>query len=199
MEGKIQLALLIISLMERAMEEISQKPELRDSILDGAQNIDDWLQEKLGKVSRPSTAKSVTLAIDTSVVRDQDTICSIIAVITTLYATRKVTRGAHVGGTLRKHFGEDVFPHIDERELRFAKPVNEKVYNHVLESVSESFLDIMKEYDFKKYSDFSNVDSGYRTWAATSYIGTHGLAKALLDYGPNILSILKTFLNFKST
>ncbi|MFM5568730.1 hypothetical protein ACET8I_19575 [Aeromonas veronii] len=88
MEGKIKLALLIIALMERAMKEISQNPELRGSILDGAQNIDDWLQEKLGNVSRPSTKDSVALAIETSVVRDRDTICSIIAVITTLYATK---------------------------------------------------------------------------------------------------------------
>ncbi|MEH8199769.1 hypothetical protein [Aeromonas allosaccharophila] len=197
MEGKVELALLIITLMERAMKEISQNPELRGSILDGAQNIDDWLQEKLGNVSRPSTKESVALAIDTSVVRDRDTICSIIAVITTLYATRKVTRGAHVGGTLRKYFGEDVFPHIDERELRFAKPVNENVYNYVLKSVNESFFDVMKEYDFKKYADFSKVDSGYGTWAVTSCSAVHGLTKTLLNYGPDILSFLKTLLNFK--
>lgn len=197
MEGKVELALLIITLMERAMKEISQNPELRGSILDGAQNIDDWLQEKLGKVRRPSTTESVMLAIETSVVRDHDTICSIIAVITTLYATRKVTRGAHVGGTLRKYFGEDIFPHIDERELRFAKPVNENVYNYVMKSVSESFLDVMKEYDFKKYADFSNVDSGYGTWAAASYLGVYGLTKTLLDYGADILIVFKTLLSFK--
>ncbi|CAJ1900589.1 hypothetical protein [Aeromonas jandaei] len=197
MEAEIKLALLIISLMERALEEIAKNQELRSSILEGAQNIDDWLQEKRGKINRRTTVESITLAINTSVVRDKDTICSIIAVITTLYATRKVTRGAHVGGTLRKSFGENVFPHIDERELRFAKPVNEKVYEHILESVSDSFLDVMKQYDFKKYADFSNVNSGYGTWAATSYISVHGLAKAILYFGSNILKVLKEFIEFK--
>lgn len=197
MEAEIKLALLIISLMERALEEIAKNQELRSSILEGAQNIDDWLQEKRGKINRRTTVESITLAINTSVVRDKDTICSIIAVITTLYATRKVTRGAHVGGTLRKFFGENVFPHIDERELRFAKPVNEKVYEHILESVSDSFLDVMKKYDFKKYADFSNVNSGYGTWAATSYISVHSLAKAILDFGSNILKVLKEFIEFK--
>ncbi|WP_368163660.1 hypothetical protein [Aeromonas sp. R6-2] len=197
MDAEIKLTLLIISLMERALEEIAKNQELRSSILEGAQNIDDWLQEKRGKINRRTTVESITLAINTSVVRDKNTICSIIAVITTLYATRKITRGAHVGGTLRKFFGENVFPHIDEKELRFAKPVNEKVYEHILESVSDSFLDVMKQYDFKKYADFSNVNSGYGTWAATSYIGVHGLAKAILDFGSGTLKTLKELIEFK--
>ena len=197
MEEKIGFTLLIISLMEKALEKVSQSPELRDSILDRSQNIDDWLQEKIGVVNKPSTTESITLAIDTSVVRDKDTICSIIAVITTIYATGEVTRGAHVGGTLRKFFGEDVFPHIDERELRFAKPVNEKVYGHVLKNVSETFFDVIKDYDFKKHADFSNVNSGYGTWAGVSYVSVHGLTKALLDFGPTILKALREFLKHK--
>jgi hypothetical protein len=66
-----------------------------------------------------------------------------------------------------------------------------------VESASESFFDVMKEYDFKKYADFSNVDSGYGTWAVTSCSAVHGLTKTLLNYGPDILSFQKTILNFK--
>ncbi len=195
-EAKKELALLFISLMEEALEQISNDPELMSGLLDRAQSVDDWLQEKLGKVNTPKAEESIQLAIETSVVRDKRTICSIIAVITTLYTTRNVVRGANVGGTLLNEFGDDVFPHIDSRELRFAKPVNPKLKTNIEYTITNSFDETLAKYDFQQYADFANVGSGqgYASWTSASYVGVYGFTKMLLNFGPQVLRAVKSIL-----
>lgn len=198
MSLEIQLAIAITNIMKLALERIAKDPKMVESLLDKAQSVDDWLQVKLNRVSQPNTIESIQLAMNTSIVRDQETICSIIAMITTLYATQNVVRGANVGGTLLENFGSDVFPHIHKRELRYAKPVDEKTYDYLVGVIHETFPEEIKKYDFKKHADFSDIGPGCSSWATISCVSVHGLTKILLDYGPVALAAIKSFLNIKS-
>lgn len=196
-----ELIILIISMMEIALNNIAKDPELMADVLDKAKSIDDWLQEKLGNINKPNTEESIQLAIETSIARDKETICSIVAVITTLYATRSVVRGANIGGTLLKEFGEDIFPHIAEHELRYAKHVNTKIKEHIQLSILNSFDETMSKYDFDKYVDFSNLgtQAGYCYWTSASYVSVHGLTKMLLNHGPRVLKSIKSLLRMSVT
>ncbi|WP_134694690.1 hypothetical protein [Aeromonas taiwanensis] len=199
--AKKELIILIVSIMENALNNLAKDPELMADILDKAKSIDDWLQEKLGCINKPNTEESIKLAIETSIARDKETICSIIAVITTLYATRSVVRGANIGGTLLKEFGEDVFPHIAEHELRYAKHVNPQIKEHIQLYVLDSFDETMSKYDFDKHVDFSKlgIQAGYSYWASASCVSVHGLTKILLSHGPRALKAIKSLLRMSVT
>lgn len=144
-----------------ALKELAKSEEAQQYILTGAQSIDDWIQVKTGNVSNRNLEETIQLALDSTVLRDDKTIQQIISIITTLYATTNVNRGAIVGGTLLKEFGSDVFPHIDEKELRFAVPINQNLLKHVSQIVEKTYSELMTKYDLKNYATFSDGLQGH--------------------------------------
>ena len=162
-------------------------------VLNKAQNIADWIQEKCGKVSKRNLQESIQLAINSSIVRDEDTMCRIIATITTLYATQKINRGAIVGGTLLKEFGTETFPHIKERELRFAKELNNQVFEHVLKSISKSYKEKISEFNFKKNVDYSDINIANSSWTTVPMVSTKGFIWLLMNYGFEVVKAIKIF------
>jgi hypothetical protein len=50
----------------------------------------------------------------------------------------EINRAAQVGGTLRKRFGITWFPHIKERELRYALDVNEELVDFFYQELSKN-------------------------------------------------------------
>ena len=52
----------------------------------------------------------------------------------------EIERAAQVGGSLLKRFGKSFFPHIKDRELRFALDVDSELenylYNQILNTIS---------------------------------------------------------------
>lgn len=196
---EIPLVMIFVDMAENALSKIADNPEYREELLTATQSIDDWVQEKLGKTNKRTLQESIQLAMDTSIVRDKETICAIIAVVSTLYATSSSLRGAVVGGTLLARFGEGVFPHINKQEIRFAKPVNEKLYSYFFKHNNSSYKTALKDFDFKKHADFSNIGVGLSSWGAISLFNARGIMEILLNYGPRILKAIKRFLIFNPT
>ncbi len=47
---EIQLVMIFVDMAENALSKIADNPEYREELLTATQSIDDWVQEKLGKV-----------------------------------------------------------------------------------------------------------------------------------------------------
>lgn len=188
----------ILAVVEIALEELANDKELQSQVLNGAETVADWLQVKCGKVSKRSMEESIQLAMDTSVVRDEPTICEIISTITTLYATNEIERGAIVGGTLLSKFGDEIFPHIDKRELRFSRKINLTIYEHVLISVKNSFHEKMQNYDFKEYADFSNINGVGTSWVTTSAYSYQSKLQFIMNHGLTAFKFIKNLIKLKA-
>jgi len=182
----------LLAIAEECLIAISNDPALKQSILGKCQNADDWLQVRLGQVNKRTLRDAIELAIATSTVRDENTMLDIIATISALYACDQVERGADVGGALLKKFGQEVFPHIDIKELRFAKSINEAAFEICLKVAKEKFPEIMSDYDFKRLSPEEIRSS----WAATSCIGIHGVGWMILNYGLDLIQAIRKIVRF---
>ncbi len=185
---------IFLDIAEYALRKLANDEELQKVVLNKAQNIADWIQIKCGKVSKRNLQESIQLAINSSIVRDEDIICRIIATITTLYATQEINRGALVGGTLLKEFGTETFPHIKERELRFAKKLNNQVFEHVLKSISKSYKEEISKFNFKKNVDYSDINIANSSWITTSGFSNKGFIWLLMNYGFEVVNTIKVFL-----
>jgi hypothetical protein len=186
MNQALQKALL--SLAGLALKELSQNIELQDKVIVNVQALVDWLQEKSGRVNVHALEKAVQVAFDTAIKRDRDTMCQILALITSLYATHNVSRGAICGGTLLNFFGEDIFPHIDKRELRFAKEINQNVYDHVLSTIQADFDNKIESYQISGYADFTET-----TLINSSSVAVDGFLRPVMKQGYTFFNIIKTF------
>ncbi|PAX55235.1 hypothetical protein [Brunnivagina elsteri] len=198
MEVTIAFVAVLLDIIEYALKNLADDKNLQKKLVGTTQEIADWLQVTLGKVSKPDIQESIQLALKTSIVRDEETICQIMAAIATLYATEDINRGAIVGGTLLKKFGKDTFPHIDEREIRFAKEINPIIFNHLLASMRESFQEKMKEFDFQKYADFSDINSfSSSSWFLTSLTSVHTNPLYILaNYGYEVFKMIRDYFRF---
>ncbi len=189
--------MILLDIIEYSLENLSRDQDLQEKLADKGQDLADWLQVRLGEVNRPDLQESLQLALDTSVVRDEETICQIMATIATLYATEDVNRGAIVGGTLLKKFGTDTFPHVNEREIRFAKEVNPVIFNYLLLEMRESFREKIKYFDFKKYADFSDLNVSGNSWVATSLTSANNSPIYLIaNYGQKVFAVLKSYFKW---
>lgn len=152
-----------------ALKNLADNEDAQEYIRLGTQSIDDFIQEKIGKVSKRSPEDAIQLAINTSRERDDRTIQRIISVITVLYATHEVSRGAIVGGTLLKEFGENVYPHINKKELRFAVPINQKLLQYVSNDVEKIYKQLKSKYNINEYADYTDVQKNYNS--SINYLG----------------------------
>ena len=180
----------LLQLASVALDKLEKDEELQDKVISKFRGIADLIQEKSGRVNIYDMDTAIQLSLDTAIKRDKETICQVLSVITTLYATTDVKRGAICGGTLLKFFGEDVFPHIDPRELRFAKHINDKVYKNVLATVEANFDEKVSNYLIKDYADFSNIQQPTSCyWGTTDAI--EGILRSMMKNGSKIFSFVK--------
>ena len=179
----------LLQLAGVALDKLEKDKELQDKVISKFRGIADLIQEKSGRVNVHDMDTAIQLSLDTAIKRDRETMCQVLSVITTLYATTDVKRGAICGGTLLKFFGEDVFPHIDQRELRFAKNINDKVYKNVLATVEANFDEKVSNYLVKDYADFSNVQPTSSYWGTTDAI--EGILRPVMKNGSKIFNFVK--------
>lgn len=182
------LADALLGLVGVALENLEKDVELQDQVISKFRGVADFLQEVTGNVNVQDIDAAIQLSLDTVAKRDKQTMCQVISAITTLYATTEVKRGAVCGGTLLQFFGEDIFPHIDPRELRFAKHINEKVYQTVLASIEANFDEKVANYLIKDYIDYSSVQPN-----ASSTVGLEGVLRPLMNNGAKIFKFARKF------
>ncbi|MBM7070668.1 hypothetical protein JQC92_01245 [Shewanella sp. 202IG2-18] len=186
---------LLMSIAEKALLELSQNEELQEKVLLNVRGIADWIQEKLGKVNKHDLEIAIQLALYSAIKRDKETVCEILSVITALYAVDDVRRGAVTGGTLLQYFGDDVFPHIDKRELRFAVTINEKILAHISDSVASEFDKTIEQYQLKEYATFEGVSaSGYSSAVWDTSFDKY--AKSMMRHGHSVFKAVKSAINF---
>ena len=148
--------MLLKKISVEALRTLANNEEVQYTIQSYTQKLDDFIQVKMGKVSHRSLEEAIEMAITVSAIRDDKTLQKIISLVTTLYATTEINRGAIVGGTLLKELGSNIFPHIDKKELRFAKPINKKLLNSISITVKELFISYKAKYNLKEFADYSN-------------------------------------------
>ncbi|WP_283393088.1 hypothetical protein [Photobacterium phosphoreum] len=175
----------LLQLASVALDKLEKDEELQDKVISKFRGIADLIQEKSGRVNVHDMDTAIQLSLDTAIKRDKETMCQVLSVITTLYATTDVKRGAISGGTLLKFFGEDVFPHIDQRELRFAKHINDKVYKNVLATIEANFDEKVSNYLVKDYADFSNVQP------RGTICAIEGILRPVMKNGSKIFNFIK--------
>ncbi len=90
-----------------------------------------FAQLKTGNVNLHSVEEAISIALKTCIRKDQKSQRKIIVFITGLYLQYKIERAAQVGGSLLKRFGKSWFPHIQDRELRFALKVDQELENYL--------------------------------------------------------------------
>jgi hypothetical protein len=106
-------------------------PEIR-------QQAQDIIQEVSGNVNRDTLEQAVEKACTSCTKKSVDDQLSVIAFVTALYMQNDINRAAQVGGSLRKRFGITWFPHIKERELRYALDVNEELVDFFYQELSKN-------------------------------------------------------------
>jgi hypothetical protein len=106
-------------------------PEIR-------QQAQDIIQEVSGNVNRDTLEKAVEKACTSCTKKGVDDQLSVIAFVTALYMQNDISRAAQIGGSLRKRFGVTWFPHIKERELRYALDVNEELVDFFYRELSKN-------------------------------------------------------------
>jgi hypothetical protein len=109
--------------------------QARNQIQNLGLNLFDRIQVATYNVNLHSPEEAVEIAISTCIRKDRENQVRVAAFVTALYLQYEIERAAQVGGSLLKRFGKSWFPHIQDRELRFALKVDseleEYLYNQI--------------------------------------------------------------------
>ena len=111
--------------------KLTNDPKFRQQAYESGLKLFDFIQVKTGNVNLHSPEKAIKIAISTCLRKDKDSQTKVAAFITGLYLQHKIERAAQVGGSLLKHFGKSWFPHIADRELRFALQVDSELEKYL--------------------------------------------------------------------
>jgi len=76
------------------------------------------------EVNLQSCQEAIERAIESCIRREEESLARVAAFVNALYLQHKIYRAAQVGGSLRKRFSPSWFPHIQEREERYALEVD---------------------------------------------------------------------------
>ena len=99
------------------------------------QQLFDFLQESSGNVNRDDLEKAIKKTCSTCTRKNIDEQLRVTAFVTALYMQNDIKRAAQVGGSLRKRFGVTWFPHIKERELRYALDVDKELEEYLYQQL----------------------------------------------------------------
>jgi hypothetical protein len=109
--------------------------QYRQQAYDGGIIIVDFIQVKTKNVNLHSLEKAVEIATETCIRKDSESQVRVLAYVTALYMQYDIERAAQVGGSLLKHFGKSFFPHIKDREYRFALEVDSELENYLYNQI----------------------------------------------------------------
>lgn len=129
---------MIVELACEAVRDLAKKVEVGDA-QNAIQRFLDFVQVQRGNVNLDGVDEAISKACATCLHDDMESQVKVAAYICALYFQHDIRRAAEVGGSLRKRFGVTWFPHIKERELRFAKDVStdleEALYGELMERI----------------------------------------------------------------
>lgn len=135
--------MLIAALEKIAVEmfyQLPNDPQFRKQAYNAGVKILDYIQVSTGNVNLNSPEKAIEIAVDTCIRKDTDSLARVVSFVTALYLQHDIERAAQVGGSLLKRFGKSWFPHIKNRELRFAAEVDSELedylYNQIVKTAS---------------------------------------------------------------
>lgn len=111
-------------------------PEVQKQAYDSGLKAFDFVQLKTGNVNRHSLEEAIQIATSSCLRKDRESKARVAAFVSGLYLQHQVERAAQVGGSLLERFGKSWFPHINNRELRFALRVDSELEEYLYNQIS---------------------------------------------------------------
>jgi len=129
---------LVLTEIEKQMKNPEVQKKIVD-ILPIPRGVKDFIKENTGLVNKHSLEVAIELALKTCTCEDKEKQQVIMAFISALYHDNQIKRAAQVGGSLLKRFGNDYFPEIKEKELRYALDVSKQSEEFYLEKIKNKW------------------------------------------------------------
>lgn len=126
----------------------ANNPHFRKQVQEMGIKLFHFSQLKTGNVNLHSVEEAISIALKTCIRKDQESQREIIVFIKGLYLQYNIERAAQVGGSLLKRFGKSWFPHIQDRELRFALKVDKDLENYLYSELTKN--NVNSELRFQK-------------------------------------------------
>ncbi len=116
--------------------QLVNNPKAQQQAYNSGLKAFDFVQLKTGNVNRHSLEEAIQIATSSCLKKDRESQARVAAFVSGLYLEHQVERAAQVGGSLLERFGKSWFPHINNRELRFALKVDSELekylYNQII-------------------------------------------------------------------
>ena len=147
---------MLIKFALELTKKVMSDPDIQRELKNKTGQFLDFLQVATGNVNLRSPQEAIELALKTCIRQDPASQLQVVAYVTALYLQygqqnlvgisgtpalipgkladifqQKGLRGAKVGGSLLKHFGRSYFPHIADRELKYALDVDPELLSYV--------------------------------------------------------------------
>jgi len=102
-----------------------------------AEKLKQWFgsNQKARQVNLQSCQEAIKSAIESCTRKEEESLARVAAFINALYLQHKIYRAAQVGGSLRTRFGPSWFPHIKEREERYALQVDKDLEEYLYQKI----------------------------------------------------------------
>lgn len=127
----------IIQIALRALlHDLAKNKDLHILATNNVRRLFDNLQVITGNVNLHPSEKATEIALNTCIRKDKESQTRVAAFVTGLYLQHKIERAAQVGGSLLQRFGKSWFPHILDREKRFALDVDNDLENYLYEEIN---------------------------------------------------------------
>ncbi len=126
---------MIVKAAMHALKELAGNEEAQAKALSFMQGAFDMYQVKTGKVNLQSSEDAIKSAVGSCIRDDEESQARVAAFVSGLYAQHNIHRGAQVGGSLRKRFGPSWFPHIRDREERYALEVDRDLEDYLYKKI----------------------------------------------------------------
>jgi uncharacterized membrane protein YkvA (DUF1232 family) len=108
-----------------------------------AETLKQWFgshhNHKTREVNLQSCDEAIKSAIESCIRKEDESLIRVAAFVNALYVQHKIHRAAQVGGSLRKRFGLSWFPHIKEREDRYALEVDKDLEEYLYQKITSEY------------------------------------------------------------
>jgi len=145
MSAKSKLTAKLVRLAMNALIELANNRKVQKAALGFAEdlfkNLSDFFQVATGQVNQQTCEQAIESAVTSCIRQDEESLTRVTAFVSALYAQHEIHRGAQVGGSLRQRFGPSWFPHIKERELRYALKVDRDLEDYLFDQIRSAASD----------------------------------------------------------
>lgn len=126
---------VIFKAAKRVLIELATNRDAQEKAQGLIRGALDMYQVRAGKVNLQSSEDATESAIEFCIRDDEESQTRVAAFVSALYLQHDIHRGAQVGGSLRKRFGPSWFPHIKEREERYALDVDKELEDYLYDRI----------------------------------------------------------------